>query len=494
MALAAAVLGVLVLVASCGCHIPLSPPRREVGAGCQSVTLIQLRETVERRNLGSWGVSRCENGLGGGGGMGVLRGGMREDHVDMSGFPQFSIVNPDENEPMKFVDKPGQYVPFEFDLNDKKDETETRAARLERLRRRREGILSEEPDTAEKKPAGAAGTNSSEPTPPDPVLVASILSERDVGIRRARYLAEAIEDPEEREATLALFNFQEYHNASWDPRDLTWENMETFFAARNESSRTDQFRYFERPLAEQLQEQWNKAAEYYPPAPTLLSESPIPRLCTWIHSGLAQHGIMWDMEALREDVTVHRIHACSVSDEGPQRYALYTTEGRFRYKMKSERQWTIVGGGMLDLPYERGEYGEVPLDRPVVIRAGATQAFYLHCLTSSDGVAFRMNPVGALDAGEQYTPGAFNYVVDKAGEEKGVSVDGVLYSEALAEEGAAVDRDTHLVIRTAAFAPEPKPFEDVSLEDNITIAFSGLIDYEVNSGKGMAQRTGSDHR
>ena len=42
-----------------------------------------------------------------------------------------------------------------------------------------------------------------------------------------------------------------------------------------------------------------------------------------------------------------------------------------------------------------------------------------------------------------------------------------------------VDRDTHLVIRSAAFAPEAKPFEDISVEPNITIAFAGLIDYEV---------------
>ena len=55
----------------------------------------------------------------------------------------------------------------------------------------------------------------------------------------------------------------------------------------------------------------------------------------------------------------------------------------------------------------------MPLDRPVHIRAGATQAFYLHCLTDPDGVAMRIRPVEALDAGDQYTPGAFNYIIDK---------------------------------------------------------------------------------
>ena len=45
--------------------------------------------------------------------------------------------------------------------------------------------------------------------------------------------------------------------------------------------------------------------------------------------------------------------------------------------------------------------------------------------------------------------------------------------------GNQVDRDEYLVIRTAAFAPAAKPFEDVSVEPNISIAFTGLIDYEV---------------
>ena len=101
--------------------------------------LLQLRGAAESRNLGSWGVSRCENGLGGGG-IGALRGGMREEDVDLSELPTFSIVNPDENEPMKFADKPGELVPFpwEKEMEDKTEEKETRAARLDRLRRRRE--------------------------------------------------------------------------------------------------------------------------------------------------------------------------------------------------------------------------------------------------------------------------------------------------------------------------------------------------------------------
>jgi len=40
-----------------------------------------------------------------------------------------------------------------------------------------------------------------------------------------------------------------------------------------------------------------------------------------------------------------------------------------------------------------------------------------------------------------------------------------------------VDRDEHLLVRTAAFAPTPRPFEDVAVDANSVIAWAGLIDY-----------------
>jgi len=44
-------------------------------------------------------------------------------------------------------------------------------------------------------------------------------------------------------------------------------------------------------------------------------------------------------------------------------------------------------------------------------------------------------------------------------------------------EGQVVDRDEHLLVRTAAFAPTPRPFEDVAVDANSVIAWAGLIDY-----------------
>jgi len=96
-------------------------------------------------------------------------------------------------------------------------------------RRRREGVVSDE-ETQErsacaKKIDGGDDDDDDDDDDVDfhcdPQLVESIMNETDIGIWRSRYLAEVIKDESERETTEELFKFQEFHNASWDPRDMT---------------------------------------------------------------------------------------------------------------------------------------------------------------------------------------------------------------------------------------------------------------------------------
>jgi hypothetical protein len=96
-------------------------------------------------------------------------------------------------------------------------------------RRRREGVVSDE-ETQErsacaKKIDGGDDDDDDDDDDVDfhcdPQLVESIMNETDIGIWRSRYLAEVIKDESEREMTEELFKFQEFHNASWDPRDMT---------------------------------------------------------------------------------------------------------------------------------------------------------------------------------------------------------------------------------------------------------------------------------
>ena len=45
----------------------------------------------------------------------------------------------------------------------------------------------------------------------------------------------------------------------------------------------------------------------------------------------------------------------------------------YRHKSKCQQMWKCIGGGNISLPYDHGEYKEIPLNVSVPIKANATQ-------------------------------------------------------------------------------------------------------------------------
>jgi len=402
----------------------------------------------------------------------------RSDHVakwrdefdggpDFDDIPKFNVLNPDPNEPWPPIGSRGQrlgpgeifdqqgYDNDDFEADAAEELAQTREMRAEK--RNKEKVIDE---FKYFDPKSIEGYDHKED------WIRDHLQGDDLALWRK----------------FETF-FKDIYPAR-DPETASARDIQFFLNATGEKKRKDGFSFLPLDQALALEKELDDLDKAFPDPLDLIQQSKIPRLVTWWHSGYGCYGYTFDVRARGSDLVVRNLHAASYTQKGPLHYRIWTTTGTWRYKCQSEKLWVLIGEGCLSLETAEGHYTQLPVNQSVAIKAGSTQAFYIHTQDDSFGVAFRSRPHKALEEGPEHAVGGCLVV-----EGKGVAVDGVLYSDEVAASGDVIERNEHLFVLTGAVSASERPFEEVFEAEEFVSGWCGMIDYTLGDDSATTTTT-----